>query len=371
MNKQIFLCGLLICLLSPSKLLYSVEYYSPENTASAYQLISQKLLTIEQSEAKQSKYFAQTKSSNTPLDLFNEITSSESLSVAAKEFLLFELARNLKNQPLSSSEQVLNLLIKQKTIIRTSLNDGGHQQIIIPYPVSGAAKASLNYLKMQEQSHNLLELIKSADFSTLELTTEFLQQKKLQLLIIRNLITELTQQEAEEFIQWSLDKKDIGLESKLVVALKARNQTAIQYILKQAPTIPLQHYLPSIIQQWPAEQQLEILKSISTNKNYASQVTYYVSRLDIDHSLKIDFWFAQLTTQLSSASAAHQLANHMDDDIAARLFDKAGEPDSSQVLKNVVLALGLSQHEAAKDQLNQLIKLNKLPANLVKEVSKW
>ncbi|TQV85330.1 hypothetical protein [Aliikangiella coralliicola] len=365
-RKHFLLVGLFLCVGASS-----IAHANVEN----YRLIPPDSLNQQVNQTKQLLLFQKIQQATSPLELAQQIVRSKSLSTVNKEYLLFELAKNLRITNLqikqANKQSALSYIKSLKPQLKTVLSDGNHQQVIIAFPFDKAAEASQEYLKLSQLAEKVTTLIQQADYATLSLQNEFLSLDKKQTQLTKKIIGQLSQQQAEYFVDWSLERSDINLESKLIFALKAKNKNVVLNLLQDKKSIPLHRYLQAVINLWSKSQQLSAIASISKNENYASQMMYLVNDLNIPREQKINFWISQLDKSTSGASAAHSLAKIMNNDLADNLAQKSIETQSQSFQSRALLALNLSKQDYAKEKIKMLLEDGLVSANLAKEVSKW
>ena len=338
--------------------------------------------------AKRSEYFDQVNSTDFPLIMIRQIEDDSNLSTAEKEFLLFTLAKNLKNgKNILSATQALISLAAKTPQITTQLNDGGHRLLIDAFPFNRAAEASLDELALRQQIERLTRVIREANFATLEAYPEQLLDAPAQIELVRRSTSNITRQQAQLFLDWSVGRKELKTESKFFVALKAENKSQALAFLQRQNKIPLHRYLPRLVSLWPQEEQLNTLESISHNKQNTSLTIYFVEQLHLPLADKVDFWLRKLRSSHAGNSAAHLLAKNMNDSLIATLESLVRNPqelfqqlsdttdtkeDTTGDLKsNALMALALSRHPAAKAALVRLRDSNSRANSMLLEVSQW
>lgn len=392
-NKYLTITGLLLLTnfgSFQSLLAKALPSISPDNVKQSpqpKQLVSLNDIQQQTQTKDHSVFFNQLKQVSTsqtnqssiiPTSLYQQIKDSEEISQVTREFYLLELAKTLKNVATDDSQKALKLISQDLPHVTTVLEDSGHQQQIIAFPYNYAAHASLNHLAITQLSQKILALVQTADYPAIEMQKAFLENPQKQLAVIKNINQMISQQQAEQLLSWGLNNNKIQHEAKLVIAIKAQAQKPVLNLLQQSTTLPLQHYLPAIINLWPTAQQLTPVQSIIQNRHYASQASYYVTQLALPQQQKIQFWFQQLSNQHSGASAAHLLAQNMTSEMTDQLvtYIKATalnfpKDTSKYAQQRAVLALSLSQQAYAQSQLKQLISQQSLIGDIHQEVSQW
>ncbi|WP_444995496.1 hypothetical protein [Aliikangiella sp. IMCC44359] len=352
-------------------ILTSFNFYAFSDNSSL--VLSPTELKIEIEKAEQLNIIPQT--TNHQLlksqQITQQINNQTHLSITGREYLNMKLVSLLKVQLTNEQLIILQQLANEVAQIKTTLNDGNHQQIITAFPYPEAAKAKLKQHSHYLKSVKLLTQITQADYPALALNNEFLNAGDDQLKIFSFIEKKLSNSESKSLLDWSFSKSEINNEIKLALAINTQQNAQIVKILEQDKNLTLHHHLYSITKSWPPEQLFLLLKEITNIKSYTSLAINQIEQLDIAQSQQQQFFLKQLSNPYSGSSAAQALAKNMTPQLVDQIINIAINQQSDLIMKNSVLALSLQPNDYSKNKLRELLQQNKLKPAIAQELTSW
>ena len=115
----------------------------------------------------------------------------------------------------------------------------------------------------------------------------------------------------------------------------------------------------------------EILKQITTLKEYASVSLYQLAKLEIDEQIKHDYFIKALSSKTAGSTSAAILATQMSAALVDELANIVQSPSFYSTRQNAFLAMLLSRNPYALEQARQMYEQQLIGEELAREVSAW